>query len=357
MNTISLFAGVGIGEFYLKEININVVLANEIVKSRADTYAVLYPTTEVVCGDICDSNIKSDIIKKAKKQNVKFVLATPPCQGLSRAGSNKTDSALLSDKRNFLILNAIEIAKAIGATHLLIENVPRFQNMLFPHEGKLISLEELLKITFGNQYTVDVQVFNAADYGVPQTRNRVVYRVWEKGTAWELPVKEQPISLMEAIGDLPSLEACENSSIKNHYARKHPLNQIEWMQHTPNGCSAYANENHFPQKKDGTKITGYKNCYTRMKWDRPAPTITMRNEIMSSQENVHPGRLLSSGLWSDARVLTPRELFIVSSLPADLDIPQTVSETAFRQLVGEGIPPLMLNKIVAGIEPRTGGEK
>jgi len=357
MNAISLFSGVGIGEFYLRDVNINVVLANEIVKSRADTYIALYPTTEMICGDICDSEIKQTIIRKSKSKNVKFVLATPPCQGLSRAGSNKTDIALLSDGRNFLILNAIEIATEIGATHFLIENVPRFQNMLFPHEGKLVSLEELLKLTFGNQYIVDVQVFNAADYGVPQIRNRVVYRVWEKGTKWDVPKKERPISLMEAIGDLPSLEACDISPIKNHYARKHPSNQIEWMQHTPQGCSAYTNEEHFPQKKDGTKIIGYKNCYTRMKWDRPAPTITMRNEIMSSQENVHPGRLLANGLWSDARVLTPRELFIVSSLPADLDIPQTVSETAFRQLVGEGIPPLMLKKILRAINLHTGVER
>ena len=86
-----------------------------------------------------------------------------------------------------------------------------------------------------------------------------------------------------------------------------------------------------------------------MRWDRPAPTLTMRNEIISSQENVHPGRLLSDGTWSDARVLTLRELLIVSSLPPDLDVPTNLSETAFRQIIGEGVPPKMFAKIIGRI--------
>ncbi len=86
-----------------------------------------------------------------------------------------------------------------------------------------------------------------------------------------------------------------------------------------------------------------------MRWDAPAPTITMRNEIISSQENVHQGRQLANRCWSDARVLTLRELLIVSSLPPDVDSPPCMTETAFRQIIGEGIPPLMLEKIMKGI--------
>ena len=67
-----------------------------------------------------------------------------------------------------------------------------------------------------------------------------------------------------------------------------------------------------------------------MNWDRPAPTVTMRNEIISSQENVHPGRELPDGTWSDARVLSLRELLIVSSLPAEMEIPKSLSEKIGR---------------------------
>ena len=85
--------------------------------------------------------------------------------------------------------------------------------------------------------------------------------------------------LQEAIGDLPSLEAGESSNIKNHYARKHPLNHVVCMRYTPTGKSAYDNDEYFPKKDNGEKIKGFKNTFKRMRWDRPAPTITMRNEI------------------------------------------------------------------------------
>ena len=81
----------------------------------------------------------------------------------------------------------------------------------------------------------------------------------------------------------------------------------------------------------------------------PAPTVTMRNEIISSQENVHPGRDNGDGTWSDARVLTLRELLIISSLPPDMEKPDNLTDTAFRQLIGEGIPPKLMEAIMKGI--------
>lgn len=349
MNALSLFSGAGIGEYYLNRIGIDVVVANEIVSKRAQTHDFLYPECKMINDDIRKAEVQKRLIDLAKENNVEFMIATPPCQGLSLAGSNKTESSLYKDPRNFLILSALNIFDEVKPNYFIIENVPRFQQMLFPIEERLVSLYELLKQKYGDKYEVECDILNAADYGVPQTRQRIVFRIWKKGLLWNLPAKEEPITLKEAIGDLPSLEAGGVSHIKNHFARNHPQNHIECMQYTPTGKSAFSNVAHYPQKKDGTKILGYGNCYKRMRWDSPAPTITMRNEIISSQENVHPGRQLPDGKWSDARVLTLRELLIVSSLPADLTPPDFLTETAFRQLIGEGVPPLMLEKIVKGI--------
>ena len=262
---------------------------------------------------------------------------------------DKSDSSIYKDPRNFLILSALNIFEALTPDYFIIENVPRFQNMLFPHEGNMIKLIDLLQSRYGKNYEIRCDILNAADYGVPQTRYRVVYRVWKKGLMWNSPQKEARISLYDAIGHLPSLEANETSNIKNHIARPHSKNHIECMRHTPTGKSAFANTEYFPKKADGSKINGFGNTYKRMRWDTPAPTITMRNEIISSQENVHPGRELPNGYWSDARVLTLRELLIVSSLPPDIDRPTCISETFFRQIIGEGIPPRMFEKIMKGI--------
>lgn len=86
-----------------------------------------------------------------------------------------------------------------------------------------------------------------------------------------------------------------------------------------------------------------------MVWDAPSPTVTMRNEIISSQDKVHPGRPLGNGLWSDARVLTLRELLIVMTLPPDMDFPENISNTRLRQCIGEGIPALMVKTIMEGL--------
>lgn len=350
MNALSLFSGAGIGEYYLKEIGIDVVIANEIKPSRAMAHSFLYPECEMITADIKDQEVQAKIVNEAEKNKVKLIIATPPCQGLSTAGSNKSQESLYHDPRNYLILSALNIVSQLRPDYFLIENVPRFQKMRFADGVDLLSLLELLNKKYGDEYNITCDVLNAADYAIPQTRYRVVYRMWKKGLSWALPQKaEKIITVRDAIGNLPSLEAGQDSGIKNHVARKHPINQIECMRYTPTGKSAFDNPIHFPKKPDGTRIKGYPNCYKRIRWDSPAPTVTMRNEIISSQENVHPGRYIGDGMWSDARVLTLRELLIISSLPADLDKPVLMSETAFRQLIGEGIPPKLMEAIMRGV--------
>ena len=349
MKAITLFSGVGVDEFYLKDCGIDVVLANEIISARAEAYKQLHENQNVVCDDICKDEVKALISDFAIQNNVDLIIATPPCQGLSWAGANKNLEALLTDKRNFLVLNAIDIIDKVLPSYVLIENVPRFEEMLFPYDGQLVSLEKLLRTKYEDSYNIDVRVLNAADFGVPQYRQRIVFRMWKKELNWELPNAENHVSLRDAIGDLPSIEAGETTPIKNHFARNHPDNHLLCMRHTPTGKSAYDNAEYYPRKANGEMIKGFKNTFKRMSWDKPAPTVTMRNDIISSQENVHPGRLMPDGTYSDARVLTLRELLIVSSMPADVDIPKNLTETSFRQIVGEGIPPLMLSKILNGI--------
>lgn len=350
LNALTLFSGIGVDEFYLSEIGINLKISNEISPIRAKIHSHFFPDSEMFQGDINNEKLQNEITEKAKEQNINFVLITPPCQGVSTAGKNKTMESLQEDPRNYLITSALKIVDELMPKYILIENVPRYNKLLFPYKDELLSLQEILIIKYGQEYNIEMDILDAADYGVPQYRKRVIYRLWKKEFNWELPLKEKHIPLIDAIGTLPSLKPGETSSIKNHYARTHPENQILSMKHTPPGKSALKNEEYPPRKINGELIKGYGNTYKRMRWEYPAPTITMRNEIISSQENVHPGRPNSDGTWSDPRVLTLREILIVSTLPEDLDVPDFVSETAFRQLIGEGVPPLFIKKLISGIE-------
>lgn len=374
IKALSLFANVGIAETYLNQIGIEVVCANEIDKQRVKFYNHLYPKVDVVTGDITQDEIKNIIINKARKYNVDLIMATPPCQGMSSAG--KQDK---NDIRNTLICNAIEIIKQIRPKYVFLENVPEQLITKIKYKDKDVLIPEYLIYELGEHYNFnDKFIVNACDYGVPQLRERAIILLVRKdiNKIWHLPKKQSKIiTLKEAIGNLPQLDP-EISDItksdmlkifpdferkkeeglkisKWFYPPKHVYRQVFSMMHTPSGKTAFDNIDMFkPKKKDGTFTKGFKNTYKRQCWEKPAFTVTMFNRTIGSQNNVHPGRYIGKDengydLYSDARVLTVYELMIVSSLPKDWDIPEWASEHFIRQVIGEGIPPLLVKKIMA----------
>jgi len=141
----------------------------------------------------------------------------------------------------------------------------------------------------------------------------------------------------------------EHSEIKFHYAKKHNERHISFLKHTPTGKTALHNKIHFPKKENGERIKGYTTTYKRIGWNKPAPTITMANGSVSSQNNVHPGRLLQDGTYSDARVLTLKEIFILTGLPDDWNPPEWASENLIRHVIGEGVPPKLIDSLLSNL--------
>ena len=132
-----------------------------------------------------------------------------------------------------------------------------------------------------------------------------------------------------------------------HFPRPHVWRNVEVMMHTPTGCSARQNPVFFPKKADGTMVGGAPRTYMRMDWGHTAPTITSYNHTISSFQNVHPGRPIEgTDLYSDARVLTIFEMMRVMSLPDNWDIPNWASESLIRKVIGEGVPPLAVRRMV-----------
>ena len=345
---VSLFSSAGIGETYFKDIGIDIVVANELIARRAELYKAINPEVNVICGDITDEKIFDKILDFSPKK-LDFLLASPPCQGMSAAGKNRCQKTMAEDKRNYLITYVVKFIKITNPDYVLIENVPALLKLKLMYDFEYRTVLEILRYEFGEKYTVDSAVVDSADYGVPQTRLRAIIKMHKPDTVWNWPQKKEKITVEQAIGYLPSLESGEKSDIKWHFARKHTKENVLWMKHTPTGKSAFSNSIYYPQKKDGTRIKGYESSYRRIRWDAPAPTITIRNDCIASQRNVHPGRLLPDGTYSDARVLTPLELMLLNSLPADWNIPDDTPELLIRQCIGESIPPLMLKEIVRGI--------
>ena len=207
-------------------------------------------------------------------------------------------------------------AKYVVTTDILIENVPKFLKLYFPFNGEVLKLIDICTKKYSEKYNVDSFVLNAKDYNVPQSRPRGFIRLWKKGLSWEKPKPSREITLRECIGDLPSLEPGKDSGIKWHFAKPHNEREILAMRHTPEGISALKNPVYYPKKPNGEPIKGFHNTYKRMKWDEPSPARAMNNGNLGGHNNGHPGRPLPDGTYSDARVMTLRELFIVSSIVA-----------------------------------------
>ncbi len=366
---LSLFSNVGVAESGIENNkNIRICLANEIDHKRCQFYSAVHPKTRMIEGDITNDNLRTLIIEEAKNLNINFVIATPPCQGMSEAGNR-----LEFDERNELIYYAVDVIKRLKPSFAIIENVPTILKTKIKYNGLVVTIPEYLYCELGKLYRFNKQtLIKAMDYGIPQMRERNIFLLSRKDTniEWEFPEKQAVVTLEEAIGFLPSIDPFLREGLqftlnkfpdfeikkerglqisKWHRPPIHSWKQVEWMMHTPTGKSAIYNPIFYPQKEDGTPVVAHHNHYRRMYWDRPARTMTQNNGVISSLACVHPGRPYTSNgelLYSDPRVLTIYELLIVSSLPLDWNIPDWANESFIRKVIGEGIPSKLITVIV-----------
>lgn len=348
MNGLSLFSCSGIGELLLHENGIDIVVANELHQDRCDFYKFNHPSTNMICGSISDPQIQNQIVDAAAKNNVEYIQATPPCQGFSSAGSMRAD-----DPRNFLIIDTVNVIKRVKPKWVLIENVPSFAKHSLLINGTPINIIEYIEKSLDN-YNVICKVLNTNDYGIAQSRKRAIVLISRKDVkqlVYPSPHSKK-LTLRDAIGHLPSLESGQTSVIDYHYALNHNNNHILWMKHTPTGKSAKTNPIHFPQK-DGRPIKSFANTYKRMNWDKPSPTITRNSGVISSQDSVHPGRLLPDGTYSDARCLTLKELMLLVGIDGLWKIPPKSKESFVRLMLGESVPPCIPYEITKQLKEIT----
>ena len=372
LKALSLFCNVGLAETYFGDVGIDVKVANELLPERSRFYSHLYPDVNMINGDITNKEIFENVMSAAETAGVDFIMATPPCQGMSCAGRKDP-----KDPRNVLIYYAVEAIKRVKPKFVLIENVPMQQHTKITYKGKDVYIPEYVEAELGEMYIFNKErVVNAADYGVPQSRSRYIYLLARKDqhVTWEFPPKvDKVITARDAIGDLPSLDPLlrEESErwrfpdyekkrdaglkvSKWHYATMQSWKLVELMMHTPTGKSAFQNEHFFP-KKDGRRVKGAPRTYMRMFWDKPATTIMQNSDVISAFINVHPGRVVVDSdddrerIYSDARTLSIYELLILSSLPRDWNIPDWADEKTIRQVIGEGIPPLLIRRAVESL--------
>lgn len=349
MKALTLFSNIGIDEYYLDQIGVEVIVANELMQDRADFYKKIYPKVNMICGDITKKEVYDKIVKKAK--GIELIIATPPCQGMSIANAKRADK---NDPRNSLIKKVVSLINDLEPKHVLIENVRGMaKTFILDNNGNPINIMEYIKQNIPSAYNIKSEVLNASDYNTPQNRHRLITLI-SKSQDWNHPSPIQPkLTVRDAIGHLPSIESEEKTDIPWHYGRKHNADHILWMKNTATGQTAFDNPVHYPKTKDKKtglirRIKGFKTTYKRIKWDEPSPTIGMTNGSINSQNNVHPGNLLPDGTYSDARALSVKELVILCGLPETCydEYEGEVAENFMRDVIGECFPPKMCLEIM-----------
>lgn len=176
MKGVSLFSGAGIGEFFFDRLNIEIKVANELVPKRSQLYKYFYPDTNMIQGDITNKEIFEKINSEIKKEKCNFLIATPPCQGLSTLGKKE----YVTDERNYLFLYVLKIIDNHDFDYIIFENVPKFIEVKFLYKNKKLTIPEILSMEFADDYVIISDILNAKDFGVPQSRPRSFVKMYKK---------------------------------------------------------------------------------------------------------------------------------------------------------------------------------
>ena len=340
-NVIDLFCGCGGLSYGFESAGFNVLLGVDNDSKALEVFEMNHKNAKSICGDITKISYKKDIKEIIGDTRIDVIIGGPPCQGMSLSGPRQFD-----DPRNKLYLSYIRLVDEIRPRAFVIENVPGLVS-LFGGQIKDSIIEKFTAMG----YKVKYQVLCASDYGVPQSRRRVVFVGTREDVEFEYPTKKtEEVSCEMALSDLPPLEdelgaevseyatdpqndyqrlMRERSAfVYNHVAASHSEKVKRIISMVPDGC----NYKSLPEEYRNTR--NFHVAWTRFASDKPAPTIDTGH-----RHHFH---------YKYNRVPTVRECARLQSFPDDFEFMGNKTQQ-FRQ-VGNAVPPLMAQAIAAQVK-------
>ena len=361
-NCVELFAGSGGLGTGFEIAGFNIVSANDIWQPAADTYVANHKKVKYIVEDI--SKINGDILlvnTGYKKNDIDVIIGGPPCQGFSTLGKRFID-----DPRNKLFKEYVRIVREIKPKIFVMENVSGILSM---EKGRV--LENIIKSFKSIGYKIEYKLLNAAEYGVPQLRERVIFI----GTRLDIDIKfpnrthslkkekafKNVLTLWDAIGDLPQSDDVEynnyDKEYQNEYQKRMRKNSKTLTHHKPSIHNEKAKKmmTFIPMGKSVWEVdipneykpkSGYGNTYARLDANQPGMTITRNFSCISSSRCIHP--YLNRGL-------TAREAARIQSYPDNYIFKG--SKTDIHIQIGNSVPPLLGEKIAKAIKEMLDKEK
>ncbi len=301
-------------------------------------------------------------------ENIEGIIGGPPCIGFSSVGNRKPD-----DPRNMLVFFFIKWVEYFKPTFFVMENV---KGILTMGRGQVV--EKIKKMYNDIGYTCKMQVLLAAEYGVPQFRERVFFIGTKDNSVKNLKIKKNRrkevkqrtlfevdslppfLNVKDALSDIleitPFSETKGNDlsmdynkppktqyqeylrknsdRLYEHVAPNHSDEVIDRIDHIEQG------KNHASLPKEYQLKGGYPNIYGRLHLNKPSDTITGNCGCVSA-----PGRFIHP---TQNRALSVREAARLQSFPDNYRFFGTMKEK-YKQ-VGNAVPPLMANAIAKAIK-------
>lgn len=330
---IDLFAGGGALSEGLRQCGFEILAAVENNYEAAETFKANHPSAKVFSHDIRllpSKNLKSLLGNK----QLDLLAGCPPCQGFS----SLTNKYKNEDRRNSLVREMGRLVIDLKPKAVMMENVPGLAkkgNQYF---------DEFLALLVSQGYIVNWKVLQVADYGVPQSRKRLVLLAG-KGTEILIPEpthtnrnqvgKLDWVTVRDAINGMPEpfsfKDAKSTGNLKSfNWNINRDLNEINLLRlkHIPPGGNRFFIPNELRPPCHQGEGKGFPNVYGRISWDKPSPTITGGCTTMSKGRFGHPEKM---------RTLSVREAATLQTFPPDYEFATDKIDEACK-IIGNALP-------------------
>ena len=365
---IDLFCGAGGLSLGFEMANFRVNLAIEIEEYYYRAYKRNHPETLSLNKDVTELNCQEISDKFLQDKEIEGIIGGPPCIGFSTVGNRRPD-----DPRNMLIFYFIQWVKYFEPKFFVMENVPGILSM---GKGKVV--EKVFNLYKEIGYACKMETLLAADYGVPQLRQRVFFIGTQGNSVSSLNIQKTNINATEkksdlgknalpsyltvqdAISDILSIDPFTkkrtDDMIKNYshqpktpYQKYLRNNSTGLYDHfAPNHSELVRNRmshikpgfNHSSLPKEYQLKGGYPNIYGRLKLNTPADTITGNCGCVSA-----PGRFIHP---TQDRAISVREAARLQSFPDNYRLCGSMRDK-YKQ-VGNAVPPLLAYAVARSIK-------
>lgn len=304
-----------------------------------------------------------------KNQKVDLVIGGPPCQAYSLAGRAQDKNSMKDDYRNYLFESFVKVVDEFQPNIFVFENV---QGLLSACPGGKKVTERIFKAFDNIGYEIKkpeelkTAMYSAADFDVPQKRNRIIIIGVKKDSIYELKeiydkidnfkTKDNYKTVKDAIAHLPKLkpligtlkEKGKNISHKQSSGKKIKFHEARFHNERDRSIFVKWLENKMNYKSMHEKINFYnvlmnKNSnhakYRNLEWDKPSPTI-VAHLYKDGLMFIHPD-------VKQARSITIKEASLLQSFPEDYEF--CGSNGDCFKMIGNAVPPLMAQKIAEAI--------